>query len=373
MESDGKRAPYVSFWVFALAFGWIEAAVVVYLRAYASDADGLSGSRFPVISLPTHLVAIEVIREACTILVLGAVAWLAGRRWASRVGAFLLMFGVWDLAYYAGLRLASGWPDSLTTWDILFLIPLPWIAPVWAPATVAAVFVVAGSYLFWTAERPRRYSRKDLGAVLAAALLIIGAFLADWKVVVDLQGPPQFPAWLFWAGVLLGTSWFAHVERRLAAEASAASHWLNVHVRPDLEQDVDQLRPQPGISRPPEGSIFDQQQEAVIGHLLSEYTAARRRLGALRKEAVDVGERLEKLGHALSTHPTRMIIGTPSLVAEDRGVLEVVTSQPLPTIDALTRLTGEIRKTAQRVDELTERLILLGRGDVIEQPDGYFK
>ena len=27
--------------------------------------------------------------------------------------AFLLMFGVWDLTYYAVLRLVIGWPDRL--------------------------------------------------------------------------------------------------------------------------------------------------------------------------------------------------------------------------------------------------------------------
>jgi hypothetical protein len=103
-----------SLWVVALAFGWIEASVVVYLREiYAREvalqgAGSFAGLQVTMVSLPARLVAQEVAREACTILLLGAVAWLAGRRLADRIGAFLLAFGVWDLAYYAALWLVRG-------------------------------------------------------------------------------------------------------------------------------------------------------------------------------------------------------------------------------------------------------------------------
>lgn len=233
MGNQGRRAAYVSLWVFALAFGWIEASVVVYLRAISQPELGvIAGFQFPLVSVPAHLAAVEIVREACTLFVLGAVAWLAGRRLADRMGAFLLLFGLWDLTYYAGLWLVLGWPDSLTAWDILFLIPLPWVAPVWAPATVAGVFVIAGSYLFWTVDRPRRYGWNDIAILVGSALVIIAAFLAEWRVVFDGEVPQRFPLWLFWTGVVLGTSWFVRVERRAAAARRPRPRWTRVRVRP---------------------------------------------------------------------------------------------------------------------------------------------
>ncbi len=210
MPKDERRATYTVLCVFALALGWIEAAVVVYLRELYYPG----GFRFPVILMPSRLVVVETVREACTLVVLGAVAWLAARRTAARMGAFLLLFGVWDLTYYGVLKLVLGWPDRLATWDILFLIPLPWIGPVWAPGVVAVLFVIAGSYLFWTADRSRSYRRQDVAVLILSAVVIIAAFLAEWRVVADERVPQEFPVWLFWAGVLLGISWFLHVERR---------------------------------------------------------------------------------------------------------------------------------------------------------------
>jgi len=220
MWNQQRRPAYASLWILALAFGWIEASVVVYLREIYLREASLQGANYytsfqlSLVSLSGHLVAVEMVREACTLLVLGAVAWLAGHRYADRVGAFLLAFGIWDLTYYAGLKLALGWPDSLSTWDILFLIPLPWVAPVWAPATIAAVFVVAGSYLFWTPERQRLYRPADIAILVAAVCLTIAAFLTEWRAVADQRLPEPFPVWLYWAGVVVGTIWFARVERR---------------------------------------------------------------------------------------------------------------------------------------------------------------
>ena len=224
-----RRPAYASLWILALAFGWIEAAVVVYLReiylreASLQGAASVTSFLFSLVSLPGHLVAVEMVREACTLLVLGAVAWLAGRRYADRAGAFLLAFGIWDLTYYADLKLVLGWPDSLSTWDILFLIPLPWVAPVWAPATIAVVFVLTGSYLFWTPERQRRYGKVDLAILVASAVLTMAAFLTEWRAVAGHRVPEQFPVWLYWTGVVLGTAWFMHVEWRAATRGTSTT------------------------------------------------------------------------------------------------------------------------------------------------------
>jgi len=212
MGDRKQRTAYIAMWVFALAFGVIEAAAVVYLRATTPHDPTVV--RFPLVLTAENLVSVEIVREACTLIVLGAVAWIAARRWADLVGAFLLMFGVWDLTYYAVLRLVIGWPDGVSNWDLLFLIPLPWVAPVWAPATVAAIFVAAGSYLFWTATRARRYTPGDIAVILASAAAIVGACLMEWRVVFSREVPQHFPLWLYWAGIATGTLWFVHAERR---------------------------------------------------------------------------------------------------------------------------------------------------------------
>jgi len=140
--------------LFAAAMGWLEGVVVVYLRAllgiahasgYPSDAEMLGRMKELPWLLPT-----EQTREAATILMLAAVAWLAAPRIRGRVGAFLMAFGVWDVAYYGALRVLVDWPSGLTTMDLLFLIPPHpwWYQPVWVPVAISGALVLAGTWLF---------------------------------------------------------------------------------------------------------------------------------------------------------------------------------------------------------------------------------
>jgi hypothetical protein len=132
--------------LFAGAFGFVEAAVVVYLRAatgllpgYTQSLDEIRQSQEiyrPSISLsqiPQSLVKIEVCREAATMVMLTMVALLAAPTKRERWAAFLWAFAFWDLSYYAGLWAMIRWPTSLLDLDVLFLIPVPWIAQVWFP------------------------------------------------------------------------------------------------------------------------------------------------------------------------------------------------------------------------------------------------
>lgn len=173
------RRSIVSAWtriavlaLFALAMAYLESAVVVYLRALFHISGELvtaapkgAGVWF---SLPfftllrpgslttvlpsARIAATEVGREAATIVMLGCVGWLAGRDWRTRLAAFLLAFGVWDIGYYVFLRLLIGWPSSASTLDVLFLIPGPWVAPVWLPVLVSVLMIVAGA---WGSTRRR--------------------------------------------------------------------------------------------------------------------------------------------------------------------------------------------------------------------------
>jgi hypothetical protein len=127
---------------FGAAFGFVEAAVVAYLQA-AIGLSPASADPLTVPQIPPHLLRIEVAREAATIVMLLSVAFLAARRPRERWAIFLYMFAFWDLVYYAGLRVLVGWPDSLLAQDVLFLIPVPWIAGVWYPVLVSTLTVLA--------------------------------------------------------------------------------------------------------------------------------------------------------------------------------------------------------------------------------------
>ena len=153
--------------------GILEAIVVVYLRRfYYPDGFG-----FPLVAMDAPVLRAEVIREAMTLVMLAAVAHMAaGRAW-SRLMAFVVAFGVWDIAYYVGLKLFLNWPASLIDPDILFLIPSVWVGPVLAPMLVAALWIVVG-FLFHRA----RYRDLELGwkgwtAASVGCLLILASFL----------------------------------------------------------------------------------------------------------------------------------------------------------------------------------------------------
>ena len=367
-----ERTAYTVVGVLALAFGWIEAVAVVYLREIYTRELSLQGAGYlpnlqiTLVSLPSRLVSLEMVREVCTIVVLGAVAWLAGRRPAARAGAFRLAFGIWDLAYYGVLRLVASWPDSLSTWDILFLIPLPWVAPIWAPMTVAALFVLAGSYLFWTPDRERQYRLTDIGVLTLSVALTIAAFLFESDSVMDRRIPERFPLWLFWTGVALGTAWFARCERRAARTTSGRRPWVGVRVRTILPEQTTPARATRAGERTGEPVRGDP------GPVIWEYSETRRRLDGLVQEARELGEHLERLGQGLSGHPARLIVGLPDPFLEDPSEWDIVQGHVLPSIDRLLALTNQIREAGAQVEELRERLILMGRADVVEQPDGFF-
>ena len=129
---------------FGVAFGFVEAAVVVYLRLGLGLVPlGNVKYPLPLQDVPHHLLAIEVAREVATIVMLVSLALLVARRARERWAMFLYVFALWDIAYYAGLWVTIGWPSSLLSDDILFLIPVPWISNVWYPLLVSGLSVAA--------------------------------------------------------------------------------------------------------------------------------------------------------------------------------------------------------------------------------------
>ena len=103
-------------WVFGIAFGAIEAAVVVYLRALLEiEGDALFPMRRELTLPQARAMGVELLREAATLVLMLAPAWLFHPRPFVRFVAYMLVFGVWDLAYYGFLKLLLGWPAGLTT------------------------------------------------------------------------------------------------------------------------------------------------------------------------------------------------------------------------------------------------------------------
>ncbi len=130
--------------IFGIAMAHLEGVVVVYLRKALGMLDSES-NKDSLEKFPKRYLNIEMTREAATIIMLIAIAYLAGGSWIEKGVFFLWTFAFWDLFYYLSLFILIKWPPSLTTIDVLFLIPRPWIAPVWFPIGVSgtAIIVIA--------------------------------------------------------------------------------------------------------------------------------------------------------------------------------------------------------------------------------------
>lgn len=213
--------------VFGITFGFVEAAVVVYLRdIYDPIHDRLNphkepGDLFPILR-PDQLeeqgpervrgAIVEIAREAATLGLLAALALAAASNARQWFAAFAVSFGLWDIFYYVFLKLILDWPESLFTWDILFLIPVPWVGPVIAPAIVSVSMIAAGTAVLWREceGRPLRVSALDWAAVAAGAFVLVAAFIWDAKNIMIGGLPSPFHWPLFWLGEALGAAAFLH-------------------------------------------------------------------------------------------------------------------------------------------------------------------
>jgi len=186
--------------VFATTFGLVEAAVVVYLRALYYPG----GFAFPLKQIPESMIGVELVREFATIMMLVAVAQLGGRgRWG-KFGAFLVGFGIWDITFYCWLEIFLHWPSSLFDWDILFLLPLPWIGPVLAPVTIALVMIGVGRWLVVAelAGRQIRSSWKTICSGVVGTMVLLLSFMYDTDATLSNASPRPYPYWMLVLGVL---------------------------------------------------------------------------------------------------------------------------------------------------------------------------
>jgi hypothetical protein len=208
--------------VFAVSMGFLEAAVVVYLRELYYP----TGFDFPLREMPLWLVKVEIWREAATIFMLAAIAYIASLNKWQRWGYFLMAFAIWDIIYYVGLKLWLNWPESLLTWDVLFLIPITWVGPVITPVLIAILMLILGYFLITLNDkRPIPLLRTEIWQLIIGSLICIISFIWDyaWQLyskhgsftvdnvlsLSEIYVPETFNWWLYGLGIafIVKASW----------------------------------------------------------------------------------------------------------------------------------------------------------------------
>lgn len=207
--------------VYAIAMAQVEAAVVIYLRELYYGDHPLTV--FPFIPPSERDLFIELTRELATVLMILSVSLLQPQRGIRAFAAFIYVFGLWDIAYYVWLKILLGWPTQWLEWDVLFLIPWPWLGPWIAPVLVSILFVVAGTRLL---SASAGFSRVSLTTFVGGAALVVAAFLLPG---LPLRGGGEaaalaaghFPWSFFVPGYLLMVCGLSIVCSRRASQAAA--------------------------------------------------------------------------------------------------------------------------------------------------------
>lgn len=207
--------------LFSIAMGFLESSVVIYLRELYYP----HGFVFPLVLMPHTMALVELFREAATIIMLASIGIIAGRNTAQRFSFFIYSFAVWDIFYYIFLKAALDWPDSLFTWDILFLIPVPWVGPVIAPCIISLTMIILTLIIIFAAEKENhvRINLTQWLLLITGALVLVISFIWDYLNYVHGSGhsvwtptskkemfyeiaqytPQSFNWLLFWVGEFL--------------------------------------------------------------------------------------------------------------------------------------------------------------------------
>lgn len=212
---------------FSIAMGFLEAAVVVYLRLLYYPA----GFQFPLVPLDARVSVVEILREAATVIMLVGIGALAGKNFQQRLAFFLLAFAIWDLFYYVFLKLTLDWPASWLTWDILFLIPAPWVGPVLSAVIASLTMVGFATVILMNEFRNKsvRVDRVEWILIIIGSLVTILSWMWDYIKysgrVADVSRsaletlssyvPEHFNWWFFSVGeVLLLSGIFLYSRRK---------------------------------------------------------------------------------------------------------------------------------------------------------------
>ena len=173
--------------VFSVAMGMLESSVVIYLREMYYP----SGFQFPLKVTSYTIAVTEFFRELATLIMLLGIGMLVGRNKQERFAWFIYSFAIWDIFYYVFLYLIINWPLSLLDWDILFLIPIMWVGPVWAPVLLSILMISLALIILYFSEHKHNsnlYLREWI-VIIGGALIVIIAFCKDFYLYMTAHFP----------------------------------------------------------------------------------------------------------------------------------------------------------------------------------------
>jgi hypothetical protein len=169
---------FISFIFFAVAMAFLESAVVIYLRALYYPG----GFEFPMKLMDPNIAGTEIFREVATIIILLTAGIMTGRNNMERFGYFIMGFGIWDIFYYIFLKIILNWPESLMTWDILFLIPPVWIGPVLCPIINSLTMILLALLIIHFTNRGKNpfINITEWILLIAGSLFIITSYAEEY-------------------------------------------------------------------------------------------------------------------------------------------------------------------------------------------------
>jgi hypothetical protein len=187
--------------LFSIAMGFLEGAVVIYLRELYYP----TGFAFPLIIMSDNIALVELFREVATIVMLIGLGFLAGRTPNQRLSFFLMSFAIWDIFYYVFLWLVLDWPQSFLEWDILFLVPVPWVGPVITPILITITMLALSTVLL---KREHGMSKIEWTLIVVGSLVVVLSWTLEFQQYSSRVGdtlkavatytPQTFP-WIIFA------------------------------------------------------------------------------------------------------------------------------------------------------------------------------
>lgn len=171
--------------VYSIAMGFFESSIVVYLRALYYP----EGFDFPLKIVEPLIAATELCREFATLVMLIVIGAMAGRTKTEKFAFFIYSFAVWDIFYYVFLKVILNWPESFFTWDLLFMLPCPWVGPVLAPVINALTMITLALLIVARTSRSReaRLNVPEWSLLILGSLIVIASYTMDFAVFLTAR------------------------------------------------------------------------------------------------------------------------------------------------------------------------------------------